>query len=223
MSGPPYPHQNPAPGSNAIGIGAIGIMQIGAIPEFDVWTTVLMQYANSPRLTSLIESYNASVDMTKPVSDFFDFMWNVLTAQGYGLDVWGRIVGLEGGRTIQVPGNASLFGFNEAGASSWTGFDQGTFYTGQALNTNFVLTDPDFRRLILAKAAGNISDGAIPSVNQILLALFPGRGDCYVADGLNMQLTYTFRFPLTPVEFAIVSQVGVLPNAAGIVINVSQL
>lgn len=222
MSGPPYPHQSPAPGSNAIGIGAIGTMQIGAIPQFDVWSTVLMQYANSPTIASWIESYNAAADMTVPISNFFDMMWNVLTAQGYGLDVWGRIVGLQGGRTIQVPGSASLFGFNEAGGS-WTGFDQGGFYTGQGLNTNFVLTDPDFRRLILAKAAGNISDGAIVSVNRILLALFPGRGDCWVADGLNMQLTYTFAFPLTPVELAIVLTAGVLPNAAGAVINVSQL
>jgi hypothetical protein len=55
------------------------------------------------------------------------------------------------------------------------------------------------------------------------MALFPGRGNCYVADNQNMQLTYTFQFALTPPEFAIVQTPGVLPAAAGVVVNISQL
>lgn len=220
MSGPAYPHPNPAPGSNAIGSFQIGVSPIGTIPTFDPWTTIIAQYANSPRITAMIESFNAAMDMTVPLESFYDMIWNILTAQGYGLEVWGRIVGAQ--RAIQIPGNVSLFGFGEAG-SSWTGFDQGGFYTGQSITQNYILLDPDFRTLILAKAAGNISDGAIPSVNQILLTLFPNRGACYVADGQNMTLTYTFHFQLTPPELAIVSQLNVLPNAAGVIINVSQL
>jgi hypothetical protein len=54
-------------------------------------------------------------------------VWNVLTAQGWGLDVWGKIVGLESGRTLHIPGGAEYLGFNEA-ASSWTGFNLGGFY-----------------------------------------------------------------------------------------------
>jgi hypothetical protein len=219
MTGPSYPHPNPAPGSNGIGQFQIGISPIGTIPVFDVWTTIIAQYANSPILTSMIESFNAAMDLTVPMENFYDFIWNVDTAQGYGLDVWGRIVGVQ--RAIQIPGSVSLFGFNEAGAS-WTGFGQGSFYGGQSINTNYILNDTDFRKLILAKAAGNISDGSIPSVNSILLALFPNRGDCYVKDNQDMSLAYVFLFPLTPVELAIVSQLNVLPNPAGVVINVQQ-
>lgn len=221
MSGPPYPHPNPAPGSNAIGSFAIGVSPIGTIPAFDFWTTVMAQYANSPILTGMIKSFNEAMDLTVPLENFYDLVWNVLTAQGYGLDVWGRIVGIAGGRTVKIPGSVSLFGFGEAG-SSWTGFDQGNFFTGEALTDNYILGDDDFRKMVLAKAAGNISDGAIPSVNAILLGLFPGRGDCYVADGLDMSLAYTFTFTLTPPELAIVSQLDVLPNPAGVVINVVQ-
>jgi hypothetical protein len=219
MTGPGYPHPNPAPGSNAIGTFAIGISPIGTIPIFDPWTTIIAQYANSPVITALIESFNSAMDMTEPLENFYDMIWNIQTAVGYGLDVWGRIVGVQ--RSIQIPGNIQLFGFGEAG-NSWTGFGQGGFYTGQSITQNYILQDSDFRTLILAKAAGNISDGAIPSVNQILLTLFPGRGACYVADGLNMTLTYTFHFQLTPPELAIVSQLDVLPNAAGVIINVFQ-
>lgn len=221
MSGPPYPHPNPAPGSNAIGTFQIGVSPIGTIPTFDFWTTVIAQYANSPILTGMIESFNAAMDLTKPLDSFYDLVWNVLTAQGWGLDVWGRIVGVS--RTVAVPGGSlATFGFEEAG-SSWTGFGQGGFYSGGSVTNTITLSDTDFRLLILAKAATNVCDGAIPSINSILLGLFPGRGDCYVADGQDMSLTYVFKFGLNPIELAIVETSGVLPSPAGVLVNVSQL
>jgi len=69
---------------------------------------------------------------------------------------------------------------------------------------------------------GNISDGSIPSFNQILLTLFPNRGLVYVADGLNMTMQFVFSFALTPVELAIMEQSGVLPNPAGVVVSIVQ-
>lgn len=218
MSGPPYPHPNPVPGSNAIGQFSIGVSPVGDIPPFDPWITALSQYANSPVITGMITAFNAAMDMTQLLDEFYDMMWNILTAEDYGLDVWGRIVGVS--RTISIPGSVQYLGFEEAG-SSWTGFNQGILFSGGLLTTNFVLQDGDFRRLILAKAAGNVSDGSIQSVNAILLKLFPGRGVCYVQDNQNMTLTYVFKFALTPVEIAIVSQLNVLPNAAGVGITVA--
>jgi hypothetical protein len=222
MSGPPYPRYAPgfAPGSNGIGQFQIGVSPIGVISPFDEWATVMSQYANSPILTAMIESFNAAMDQTVNVENLYDLIWNVLTAQGYGLDVWGRIVGVS--RTLTFPGGTAYIGFEEAGGS-WTGFGQGGFFSGGSATTNFNLSDADFRKLILAKAAGNISNGSIPSVNAILLRLFPLRGACYVADGQNMSLTYTFQFPLSPVELAIVQQSGVLPSPVGIITNIVQL
>ncbi len=219
-TGPPYPR--PAPGSaNGIGTFQIGISPIGVMPAFDSWSTVISQYANSPVLAAMITSFNAAVDPTESIQSLYDMVWNVLTATGWGLDVWGRIVGLESGRTLHIPGGATYLGFNEA-SGSWTGFGQGGFYTGAGTTDNYVLSDDDFRRLILAKAAGNISDGAIPSVNAILMRLFPLRGNAYVVDNQNMSLTYKFEFPLTAVELAIIQQSNVLPNPAGVVINIEQ-
>lgn len=177
----------------------------------------MAQYSNSPTITSWIESFNAAMDLTAALDNFYDLIWNVMTAQGYGLDLWGRIVGVQ--RAIAIPGDVQFFGFKEA--SSWTGFGQGGFYSGGGLTQNYLLNDSDFRKLVLAKAAGNISDGAIPSVNQILLNLFPGRGACYVADNQDMSVTYTFHFGLTPVEVAIVLQANVLPTAAGVVTKIA--
>lgn len=221
-TGPPYPRYAPgsAPGGNSIGRFQIGVSPIGSISAWDEWKTIISQYANSPIIDGMIEAFNAAADQTENIDNLYDMIWNIDTAVGYGLDVWGRIVGIS--RTLQIPGSVTYIGFEEAG-TSWTGFGQGGFYTGGGISNNFVLSDSDFRRLILAKAAGNISGGSIPSVNSILLTLFPNRGSCYVADGLNMNLTYTFKFQLNPVDLAIVETSGVLPSAAGIAINVSQV
>jgi hypothetical protein len=215
-SGPPYPHPRLTPGSNAIGRFVIGVSPIGDIPPFDFWVMVLSQYANSPTLYGIIQAFNAAMDMTENLDNFYDLIWNILTAQGYGLDVWGRIVNVS--RTVPLTVTGSFFGFQESGAN--VGFGQGPFYGGSGqLTNNFVLADPDYRRLIMAKAATNVTDMAIPSINKILLGLFPGRGRCYVTDGENMTMTYTFEFALTPVEVAIVNS-GVLPRPCGVAATV---
>jgi hypothetical protein len=211
-AGPPYPHPNPAPGSNAIGAFQIGVSPIGTIPPFDLWATVISQYANSQTLDSLLVSINAALDPTLNLDNFYDFIWNVMTAQGVGLDIWGRIVGVT--RVVAIPAGSSFFGFNEA--SSWTGFGQGGFFSGQTITATFSLPDDQFRTLILAKAAANICDGSIPGINAVLLALFPHRGDCFVTDGQNMTMTFQFNFVLTAPEVAILSTPGILPKPVGV-------
>lgn len=219
VGGTPYPHPSPAAGSNAIGDFVIGISPIGTISSFDPWQTVLSQYGNSPVITSLIASFNAAVDETENLDDYYDDIFNVLTAQGYGLDLWGRVVGVS--RVVAIPGSAEYLGFEEA--ASWVAFGQGVFWSGSTVTNNVVLSDAAFRTLILAKAASNICDGSIPAINAILLALFPNRGSCYVTDLGNMAMSYTFNFTLTPVELAIVETSGVLPTPAGVAATVVQL
>lgn len=210
-TGPPYP-PGPLPGSNGIGQFEIGVSPIGTIAPFSVWQTVISEYANSPRLIQLIKNIDAYLDQSANLDAFFDLVLNVDTAIGYGLDVWGRIVGVS--RVLQVV-VGDWFGFAEAMPGVDT-FGQGAFFSGASLTNNFALSDEAYRRVILAKAAANITNGSIPAINQILLSLFPHRGNCYVTDGLNMTMTYFFTFPLSPVELAIVQQSGVLPKPTGV-------
>ena len=60
--------------------------------------TVVSQYGNSPTITSLIESFNDAVDPSSNIDNFYTWVWDVSSAQGFGLDIWGRIVGVS--RTI---------------------------------------------------------------------------------------------------------------------------
>jgi len=217
LSGPPYPHPNPVAGSNAIGVFKVGVSPIGTIDPFDIYKTLISQYANSPTLLALIESLAQAIDQTANFDSYYDTIFNWETAVGVGLDIWGRIVGI--GRVLQLPSNEDFFGFQEA--NSWQPFGQAPFFGTGSATSNFSLSDPAYRQLIQAKAAANIWDGSIPVLNQILLNLFPGRGNCYCTDGLNLTMTYTFKFALQPVDLGIVNS-GVLPRPAGVSATVIQ-
>lgn len=215
MTGPPLPFQQP--GSNAIGQFVAGVSPVGDIPVFNVWNTIVSQYANSPILTALITSAFAALDQTGNVDNFFDTIFNIDTAVGYGLDLWGRILGVS---RVLIVTNVNDFGF--AGASpTVTGFNQGPFFSGTLINNNFSLSDASFRTLLYAKALANISDGTIRSLNRILLTLFPGRGNAFVTDNGNMTMTMTFNFALSKVEQAIVTS-GILPRPAGVSLSIVQ-
>jgi len=214
MSGPPFPR--PIPGSNSIGRFKVGVSPIGDIPVFDEWATILSQYANSSGITGVIVSMFQALDMTANFEAFYDTYFSLATATGEGLTNWGRI--LQVSRVLQLPA-ATYFGFNQALPGVDT-FGHGTFFSSGNATNNYALSDSEYRILLLAKAAANISDGSIKSIDSILMGLFPNRGNAWVADGQNMTLVYTFAFPLSVVEQAIVQQSGVLPKPAGVAASV---
>jgi len=185
---------------------------------YDASKTLLSQYAASPTLVRLLEDFGAWIVPDADFDAFYGLVWNVETAQGWGLDVWGRIVDV--GRVVQVPSGEITLGFEEANPSSSVPFGSGVFYAGTGATSNFSLTDDAYRVLIYAKALANICDGSIPAANRILRLLFPGRGNAYVTDGLDMTMTYTFDFTLTAVEEAIVSQSNVLCKPSGVIATI---
>lgn len=220
----------------------------------DWYDTLVSQYATSPTLVQLIRSFDEAVSPDYDLEQFYRYIWNIgRTALGYGLDVWGRIVGVD--RVLQVAvGN--WFGFAEATNLSAQPFGQGAFYSGVPLTESYALTDQAFLLLIFAKAATNITDCSIPAINQVLLKLFPGRGNCYVTDGrnvdgtawfgfaeagnaagfgqapfgdlmaalpANMTMTYVFDFALQPYEVSIVQSSGALPKPVGVLATATYL
>lgn len=252
-TGPPYPAP-PGAGSNAIGQSfEIGVSPIGDLPPWDVWETVQSQYANSPIITALLTNFANNIDQTANIQQFYDLVMNVDTAIGYGLDVWGRIVGI--GRNLQIPTSEAFFGFAE-GRPSWEGFNVAPFnFLWSPSTQTYTLADAAFRKLILAKALANICDGSIPAINEILVLLFcqPWRGNAYVTEGTTeraffgfaestncvgfnqaqfydgtasfetMLMTYTFEFELTPLEQAIVQYSNVLPRPTGVKVLIAQI
>lgn len=216
MTGPPYPPQpGDLSGSNAIGSFAIGRSPVGSIIPFDIWRTVMSQYANSPRLMGMLMNFQDSIDQTKNIDNFFDLIMNVDTAVGYGLDVWGRIVAVN--RVLSLATGPPWFGFEEG--VDYQPFGPGglgPFYSGQKLTDNFILSDDGFRVLILAKAFSNICDGSSKSINRLLIMLFGNSGKAYVRDNLDMSFDYVFEFQPSALEQAILVNSGVFPKPSGV-------
>jgi hypothetical protein len=66
------------------------------IAPFDIAPTVISQYANSPTIQALLNDFSAWLDPAADLNALYDYVWNIDSAQGFGLDIWGRIVGLDG-------------------------------------------------------------------------------------------------------------------------------
>ena len=183
----------------------------------DVEKTIISQYANSPTIVALVNGMNAWIDPRADIDNFYKTVWNVDTANGYGLDIWGRIVGVS--RFIQLDSDLDVFGFDNT-SNDWQPLSQAPFFSGSITGErSYKLLDDSYRTLILVKAMSNISDGSAPAINQILQNLFAGRGRCYVSDTGNMTMQYTFEFFLSEVDMAILSKSGVLIRPAGVLCN----
>jgi uncharacterized protein DUF2612 len=165
--------------------------------------TIISEYANSPVLLQLVTNMDAYIDPDANLDAFYGTVWNVLTAQGFGLDIWGQIVGVT--RGLNIPEDTP----NPGGYP----FTPGTYSLG----------DNDYRKVILVKALGNITDCSTRSINQLLTNMFVNQGRAYALDNFSMSMTFTFEFYLQPYEYAIVTTSGAIPHPVGVQFDVFQV
>jgi len=189
--------------------------------------TLLSQYYDSPTIVGILESFNEAVDPTYDLAQFYANIWNVATAVGNGLDIWGQIVGVS--RYLQIPATP-YFGYEEAytvptAATGAQPFNQAPFYNGVQATNTFALSDAQYRQLIMVKAAANISNLSIPSINALLRAEFGVNngtdpyGAAYVQDLGNMSFNYYLNFHPNSTQIAIIQNSGVFPRPAGVQAN----
>lgn len=179
----------------------------------------MRQYAASPIIQTRITNRRGYFDPSPWVEQFYGVVWNVDTAQGFGLDIWGRIVGV--GRELQIP-QTEYFGFNTTPAT-WGAFGEESLYSGPQATQTATLADPAYRTLILAKALGNIADTTPGSLNGVLQNLFPDRGRAWVQDLGSMSMRYVFEFALEPWERAVLVSSGVIPRPAGVLAIIAEI
>ncbi|NTU49371.1 MAG: DUF2612 domain-containing protein [Desulfobulbaceae bacterium] len=183
----------------------------------DIIRTIISQYANSPIIRTLIDNWNENIDLSVNFRDFEEKIWNIETAVGFGLDIWGKIVGVS--RYLALPELLDYFGFDNV-ADDWSPFDVDPFYSGLSGAGGYELTDEAYRSLIMIKALANISGTTTPELNRLLQLMFAGRGRFYALDLGGMQGRYVFEFWLTAYEISIITASGVFPRPAGVNISV---
>lgn len=169
----------------------------------DFEQTIISEYANSPILVGLITNMNENIDPTANLDDFYEKVWNVLTAEGFGLDILGRIIGVI--RNISVPADTP---------------NPGVYVFTPGI---YSLDDDYYRKLLLVKALANISTCSVQALNQMMTNLFGDRGRCYVRDTFNMTMVYQFEFYLEPFEYSMLTTSGAIPRPVGVQSTVFQV
>lgn len=172
--------------------------------------TIMSQYANSDNLIKIIDDLSERLECDTFADNFYQFVMSINTAGSWGLDVWGRIVGVSR-RTQLPPQDGEFFGFKR----EFYPFNSRPMYGGFDSGASHELSNAVFRRLILAKAAANIIDATVININAILNILFPDN-HAYILITGHMQLTYVFESVLTPEYRQIVFNTDVLPRPCGV-------
>lgn len=179
----------------------------------DVKKTVISQYAHSPVILNIIKSMNESIDPRADIDAFYRQVWDIHTATGWGLDVWGAIVGIK--RMVKVIPEDVNIGFE----SGFAPFDSGVWSHGTENTNIYRLNDDAYRNVILIKAASNIIYATAYHINILLTRIFKKRGRAYFVKSGTMAARYVFEFYLNPVERSIIRQSDILPRPCGVLLD----
>ena len=180
----------------------------------DIDPTIIRQYFTSPRLRRILEDFRDNMDPEPLFEMLLDNWIDPRTATAWGLDIWGRIVGVS--RYLQVDAD-KFIGFEEAGDITTDTYGYAIWYNGfNATGTTLYLADDLFRKLIYAKAWRNISDCSIRSLNGCLQMLFSDSGVSYAQDNHDGSITIVLEFTPNDAEISILSNADVLPVRAGV-------
>lgn len=171
--------------------------------------TILSQYSASPHILALTEGFALRLDPSPDLDLFYSKIFDIDTAEGWGLDNWGRI--LQIGRGIDVE-SREWFGFD---GSQLNPFNFGVFYNSENATYYYKMSDDAYRRLLMYKAASNISSADAATLNSLLSDIFEGKFVCALETG-PMQLRFVFGFNLKPFDRAILANYGILNRGAGV-------
>lgn len=161
----------------------------------------MRQYAG-PTISSLLETHRQAVDLSSVWDEFISKCMRISTAEGEGLDGLGAIVGVSRYVRLISTAPARYFGFANAVDPDHPergpfGFNQAPFYSG-AVTYGYRLDDAQYRKLIKAKAATNIANCSILTINAILREVFGG--EVYLRATGNMSFDIVFRWNPSDVE-----------------------
>lgn len=182
-------------------------------PSVNLVKALLWQHDNAPALRSLIESkqdwYNINQDSFW--ESWYRDIFNIDTANDFGLAVWGRILnvglGLQVDSTIGIP----HFGFG----IHHRNFNNGNF--ARASSGDQALTTEQKRLIIRLRYYQLVSTGTVTDINEAMARIFGDLGQVYVRDPLDMsKITYVFKFEPSSRVRLILDRMNLLPKPSGI-------
>ena len=180
--------------------------------------SLIWQYNEAVNLQSLVESKQAWYDdnQTQFWTDWYNDVFNLITANEVGLAVWSKILGLP----LFIPVNP-----DPPGTINWGfGVNRANFNHGNFTHSNTVqgLTIEQRRLVLRMRYFQLVSRGASPQTNFMLQLLF-GQSQMWVQDRLNMSILYQINFAISPVLLTVFQDYDLLPRPAGVKIQAVNL
>jgi hypothetical protein len=154
-----------------------------------------------------------NINHTQFWGDWYRDVFNLQTANDFGLVVWSIILNLP--LFIEVfpdPEGKPIWGFDEYHEN----FDNGNFTNiggGPVLST-------DQKRLVLKLRYFDLTTrDDTRNVNAFLKFAFADLGDVWRLDGLDMSVVYVFSFAPDPVLLSVLQDYDILPRTAGVLVR----
>ena len=175
----------------------------------ELWEkTIQSQYGNSPHIKGIIESFVKQIDPTADIETFYEKVFDPRTAEGFGLDIWGLIVGAD--RYLEVD-EGEYFGFY---GSNLSPMDNQPFYFEKGATKVYRLADNAYRNLIFLKAYANIADATLPNIKFVINQLY--NGALAITSG-HMKIRAVFlSYDVPAYALALLKRYGILNIGAGV-------
>lgn len=179
----------------------------------DLLRAILWQYNDAARLQSLLQSKASwyAEEQEGFWTDWLRDVFDLTTANDFGLSVWGIILGVPLSYGIPSSGPRPVFGFGQYNLN----FNNGNF--GRDASGVAGLTIDQKRLVLRLRYFQLTSDGTVPHINFVLREVF---GSGYVVDRQDMTASYIFPAALPSPVVTILREFDLLPRPAGVGINI---
>lgn len=182
--------------------------------SFDILETVQSQYGASPIMQALIRGFNDLENVDPAIKLLLQKMIDPDTAEGVGLDVWGRIVAFE---RFLVPVTSQKFiGFKPPAGMTNNNLDSlnnAVFYNNRGGNIR--LADSAYRTYIFIKAMLNISSSSLGDINRMIKNLLPN-SNIKIIRNYAMQLRILVIGKLDPSDYRALISLPWIPTGVGL-------
>lgn len=176
-----------------------------------VMKAVTWYYAESDNLVPLLSAKQDWYDMyvTQFFSSWYESVFNLPTANNFGIAVWAAILGLPigifGELTVRPP-----FGFGRVNEN----FRDANFaeINPGALN----LTHEEKIQVLRIVWYRYTINGSVLAINRALKDVFGPKGGAYVIDHQNMTIEYVFNYPISKNLRDAFNRYGILPSIASV-------
>ena len=186
--------------------------------SFDTWDiaeTVQSQYATSKRMRAVIDAFWQAINPKSDIDLLYRKLVNPRTAEGWGLDIWGRIVAI-GRSYLAVEDDTPYFGFDPPEGvknERLNSFGNAPFY--KQIMGKVRLADTMYRTYVFLKALINISNSSLASLNQAVKLLFPD-ADIQILHTGTMVLRVLVLSPLSESDKAALDNLSWIPAGVGL-------